>query len=108
MKNPTQPKNEDFQTSQIRSFAEAIYIGAEDKLVQVIVDTLGLGEDKDSEGNPIKMDFEYAYTKLVEAGYNITHQYVENGGTCTLEVKIYKLATTQTFDVKTTFSAIYS
>ncbi len=102
--NPTGP-NEDFQTAEVRKYAEAIYGATEDKLIQAISDTLGLGDDKDSEGNPIKMTFEYAYAKLIASGYSLSHRFIENGGTCTLEVRIYKLASTLTFDVKTAYSA---
>lgn len=102
--NPSGP-NEDFQTAEVRKYAEAIYLATEEKLVQAVVDTLGLQDDKDSEGNPIKMSFEYAYAKLKASGYNLDHRFIENGGTCTLEVKIYKLASTLTFDVKTAYSA---
>ena len=105
--NPSGP-NEDFQTAEVRKYAEAIYTATEEKLVQAIVDTLGLKDDKDSEGNPIKMSFEYAYAKLKASGYNLDHRFIENGGTCTLEVKIYKLASTLTFDVKTTHSTTIS
>lgn len=51
------------------------------------------------------MTFEYAYAKLIASGYSLSHRFVENGGTCTLEVKIYKLSSTLTFDVKTAYSA---
>ena len=46
--NPTGP-NEDFQTSQVRRYAEAIYKASEDKLVDAVVTTLGLQDDKDIE-----------------------------------------------------------
>lgn len=39
--NPSGP-NEDFQTAEVRKYAEAIYSATEEKLVKAIVDTLGL------------------------------------------------------------------
>lgn len=101
--NPTGP-NEDFQTAQVRLYAESIYNGTLDKLVEAIANTLGLQDDKAVDGTPIKMEFDYAYSKLIEAGYVLTHKYIESGGTCTLEIKIYKQERTITHDVKTTFS----
>ena len=101
--NPTAP-NEDFQTSQTRQYAEALYNGTVDKLVTAIAETLGLQDDKAVDGTPIKMEFDYAYAKMIEAGYVLTHKFIENGGTCTLQIKIYKEEKTITHDVKTTFS----
>ena len=100
--NPNGP-NEDFQTSQVRRYGEAIYQSTVDKLVDAITVTLGLQDEKDSLGDPIRMDFDYAYAKLIESGHCLTHKFIENEGTCTLEIKIYKECTVVNHDVKTTF-----
>lgn len=102
--NPTGP-NENFQDSQIRSYAESIYDVTSSKLVSVIAETIGLSEDKDVDGNPIVMDFDYAYAKLREAGYSLDHNFVEKGGSCDLVIRVYKLASVTTFPVATTHSA---
>jgi len=96
--------NEDFQSSQIRKFAEVIYSSTEKQLVETIVNTLWLKKEKKDDIDPKLMEFEYAYKKLQEAWYNLNHKFIENWGKSSLEVSIYKLDKTYTYDVKTNYS----
>lgn len=104
MQNPQGP-NENFQESEVRKYAEAIYDSTEKKLVAAILEVLGRTEDKDEEGNPIVYTFDYAYRLLNESGYALNHRFVESQGKASLEIKIYKEFKSFSYDVKTSFSA---
>ena len=101
--NPNGP-NEDFQTSQVRKYAESIYNATEAKLIEVISERLSLKDKKDANWDPIVPTFEYAYWLLRDAGYLINHTFIEDGWTCTLKIDLFKKCDSFSFWVRTSHS----
>lgn len=96
------PQQQDFQTMEVNKFGEALYVGIERKLVEAIVNKLGLVDTE--EVTVATMEFGYALNLLVNAGFNLNHRVIENGSGATLSITIYEAINKIEYDIKTTFS----
>jgi len=97
--------NEDFQSSEVRKYAESIYNWLASKLTSAIITKLELWETyTDAEGNSMPVEFDYAFKQLQAAGYTLNHTIIEKDWTATLSIKFYKLEDTIEYDIKTTYN----
>jgi len=97
--------NEDFQTSQVRKYADVIYSWLESKLSEAIIDKLWLQETyTDEEWKEMPVEFEYAFKVLKDQWYTLNHIIKEEWWTATLVIRFFKIDTEVTYDIKTTYS----
>ena len=97
--------NEDFQTWEVRKYAEAIYNWLEGKLVEAVIEYLWLEETyTDEEWNKMPVSFDYAFKVLQEQGATLNHTIVENDWKATLKINFYKKDKEISYDIKTAYS----